>query len=238
MSDPAKLIGVSGALSGQSFLVGTSPLSIGRDSACSISVPTDPSLSRNHAQVYASGGVVFVADLGSSNGTRVNGQPITVPTQLMVGDLLTFGAQAFRFEGMVPPFPTGAPGTLQDALRQVPDFATRYQMVHNDMKRNPGRYWLPTLIGTVVLFVAAYWVMSSAFSGFPMGSDTTKTIQLRETLKVGMTMDEVRDIAGNPDSKSVSDGPIGRTEMWTYNGMSVFVHFGPSGTVQAINSSE
>lgn len=100
-------------------------------------------------------------------------------------------------------------------------------MVQNDMSRNPRRYLWPTVIASLLLFGVVYFVVTSAFGGFPFGGNPAQTLNLRESLKVGMTMDEVRDIAGEPESTVVDNGPVGHTEMWTYNQMSVFVHFGP-----------
>lgn len=51
-------------------------LLIGRDAAHCNLVIDDASVSRRHAQVYLEGGVPFLRDLGSSNGTWVNGQPL------------------------------------------------------------------------------------------------------------------------------------------------------------------
>ncbi|TDF67074.1 FHA domain-containing protein [Cupriavidus sp. L7L] len=55
-------------------------------------------LSRRHARIFAEQGVVYVADLGSKNGTRVNGAAVArQPAQLRDGDELAFGpALSFR----------------------------------------------------------------------------------------------------------------------------------------------
>jgi hypothetical protein len=64
---------------------------MGRDPACGLSFG-DPSLSRRHAEVFLEGGYAFIRDLGSSNGTWVNGQLVgPQPVQLMPGQTIYLG---------------------------------------------------------------------------------------------------------------------------------------------------
>ncbi len=64
---------------------------IGRDHSNDISLPEDHYVSRNHAWVLKNKGKFWVEDVGSQNGTLLNGQPITERMQLSAGDRLTFG---------------------------------------------------------------------------------------------------------------------------------------------------
>jgi hypothetical protein len=50
----------------------------------------DPNVSRQHATLYWEGDQVFVKDLGSTNGTLINGRPVTVGP-LVTGDVITLG---------------------------------------------------------------------------------------------------------------------------------------------------
>src|SRR5687768_5347665 len=68
------LRGVSGALFSKVFPV-TGPVVIGRAAECDISVPADE-ISRRHALVKPTPEGLAVEDLGSSNGTFVNGRPV------------------------------------------------------------------------------------------------------------------------------------------------------------------
>jgi hypothetical protein len=63
---------------------------VGRDPTCNLSFD-DPLLSREHAAIVVSDARVCVRDLGSRNGTLVNGQPIVEETELRHGDRLRFG---------------------------------------------------------------------------------------------------------------------------------------------------
>jgi hypothetical protein len=51
------------------------PLTIGRGADADVVVP-DPLVSRRHAQLTARGATLFIVDLGSTNGTRVNGASV------------------------------------------------------------------------------------------------------------------------------------------------------------------
>jgi hypothetical protein len=70
--------------------VSAAPLYIGR-AATNDLVLTDPKASSRHAVVWASLGALRVEDLGSRNGTLVNGQRIAGQTQLKLGDRLKIG---------------------------------------------------------------------------------------------------------------------------------------------------
>ena len=72
-------------------------LVIGRDAACSI-VFDDPSISRRNTRVFLAGGVVYVEDLGSHNGTAVNGVPIQMPSILRSGDEIALGDTVLRLK--------------------------------------------------------------------------------------------------------------------------------------------
>src|SRR6185436_13260285 len=62
----------------------------------------DPTISRRHAEVALANGGVQIKDLGSSNGTFVNGARVT-DTVANAGDVVTFGKVAFRVSEVTPP---------------------------------------------------------------------------------------------------------------------------------------
>lgn len=61
-------------------------------------VVTDPNVSRRHCEVRSAGDAWVVVDLGSTNGTRVNGNPVDGEQRLTHGDVVTIGATRLRFE--------------------------------------------------------------------------------------------------------------------------------------------
>lgn len=77
--------------------LGEFTVSIGRRHDCTI-VLADPNVSRHHGEVRPYGDGFAVEDLGSTNGTRVNGSKVAGPTQLRDGDEVRFGNTAMRFE--------------------------------------------------------------------------------------------------------------------------------------------
>jgi hypothetical protein len=54
--------------------------------------------SARHAQLSPQGGVVVLEDLGSTNGTYLNGEPLRGPQPLHVGDRIRIGDTEFTFE--------------------------------------------------------------------------------------------------------------------------------------------
>ena len=73
------------------------PLMIGREGERGGSLGGDPELSRRHARVSAlQDGRLLVEDLGSTNGTLVNGVRIAAPTVVRAGDAITLGATTMR----------------------------------------------------------------------------------------------------------------------------------------------
>ncbi|MBU0602949.1 MAG: FHA domain-containing protein [Gammaproteobacteria bacterium] len=71
---------------------------IGRDGAADLQVDS-PQVSRRHARLLRSGGGWLVEDLGSANGTFVNGQRVTRATALRDTDVLSLGSVAIDFQG-------------------------------------------------------------------------------------------------------------------------------------------
>jgi pSer/pThr/pTyr-binding forkhead associated (FHA) protein len=60
-------------------------------------VVNDPSISTHHAQLLLEGETYRLKDLDSTNGTRVNGKPVT-ETVLRFDDRIRFGAAEARYE--------------------------------------------------------------------------------------------------------------------------------------------
>jgi pSer/pThr/pTyr-binding forkhead associated (FHA) protein len=91
-----KLVLSGGAGAGQVFALSKPMLTIGRDSGCDISI-SDASISRQHAQILRQEMGWYLQDLGSRNGTAINGQRLSAPQRLEDGDVLTVGALPLRY---------------------------------------------------------------------------------------------------------------------------------------------
>lgn len=90
------LIVESGRLKGQTFALGEGQnLAIGRGVHSDIQIP-DNGVSRLHCRISQEGGEYFLLDLGSSNGTMVNGESAT-RRALAEGDLIGVGSSTLRF---------------------------------------------------------------------------------------------------------------------------------------------
>lgn len=92
----AELVG-QGEMAGRRFTLQRPVTLIGRAEDCDVQVP-DPLASRHHAEVRREPWRYLLRDLGSRNGTQVNGQPISTPHQLQHGDIVQVAATPFRFE--------------------------------------------------------------------------------------------------------------------------------------------
>ena len=71
-------------------------LTLGRAGSCSIGLPDDTFASQLHTRVLVRDGAVWVEDLGSTNGTHVNGRRLAAPVQLATGDRLQIGSTVFE----------------------------------------------------------------------------------------------------------------------------------------------
>jgi len=87
-----QLIMRSGPTPGASFTLEGDQLTIGRDSTNEITI-NDAEISRRHARLTFQGGKYVLEDLGSTNGTFVNGQRLAGPRVLKAGEVVSFGEQ-------------------------------------------------------------------------------------------------------------------------------------------------
>lgn len=78
---------------------------IGREPPATIQID-GRGLSRHHARIQVSDGDATLEDLGSKNGTLVNGQRITIPFRLSDGDEIRLGAISLTFRVASPASPT------------------------------------------------------------------------------------------------------------------------------------
>src|SRR5688572_26264474 len=90
------LVVIAGAELGQRVVVDRS-LTLGRHPDCDL-VLTDPLISSYHARIEDRGDSWTLVDLGSTNGTRVNGEPTTQEIALNPGFKIGLGGTVVRFE--------------------------------------------------------------------------------------------------------------------------------------------
>jgi len=90
----------SGPNPGTVYALESDQISIGRDSSNEIAV-NDAEVSRRHSRLSFQGGKYVLEDMGSTNGTYVNGQRLTGPRVLKSGEVISLGEQiVFVYEAV------------------------------------------------------------------------------------------------------------------------------------------
>jgi hypothetical protein len=87
-----QLVMRSGPTPGAVYPLEGDQIMIGRDSSNGVAI-NDAEVSRRHARLTFQGGKYVIEDLGSTNGTFVNGQRLAGPHVLKPGDVLALGEQ-------------------------------------------------------------------------------------------------------------------------------------------------
>jgi pSer/pThr/pTyr-binding forkhead associated (FHA) protein len=129
-------------------------ITIGRSPENTI-VIDHPSVSSRHAQVDRSGQTYRLKDLGSTNGTRVNGLPAT-DTLLRFDDRIRFGAVDARFEadaGGAQPLPKSEEINVKPAESSVApaDFTNASPFPRRTEKNDPARIAIFAVAAVAVL---------------------------------------------------------------------------------------
>jgi len=144
----------------------------------------DATISRRHAELSASQGGVLLRDLGSSNGTFVNGQRVESAT-VAPGDVITFGKVGFVVQEIPDPLPTTIPtarppGTVAPPRPSAAATILRARPVHT-----PGGRVRP-LRGTST-------DESGSLAGGTESADTRTRRRLELLVSVAQTLGQSRD---------------------------------------------
>jgi FHA domain len=83
---------------GEEYELEVSPLTIGRAGQNDVSIDGDEFASARHVRIEPRRDGVWVQDLGSTNGTHVNGVRIDGPRKLATGDVVRVGETELRYE--------------------------------------------------------------------------------------------------------------------------------------------
>jgi FHA domain len=71
-------------------------ITIGRAATCTIGMPDDSFVSQLHARAFREAGWTMIEDLGSTNGTYLNGKRLAAPERITKGDRLQVGNTVFE----------------------------------------------------------------------------------------------------------------------------------------------
>ncbi|MTW20566.1 VWA domain-containing protein [Allochromatium palmeri] len=96
---------MNGPRRGQSVRLVLSPAALfgrapGGAAGTSLAIPEDDEVSARHARVSLSGRTLILEDLGSTNGSWLNGVPLSAPHPVREGDVLRFGQTELRLTGV------------------------------------------------------------------------------------------------------------------------------------------
>jgi pSer/pThr/pTyr-binding forkhead associated (FHA) protein len=75
---------------GQEFAV-AAEATVGRAGGCAVALADESFVSQIHGRLFRRDGDLWVEDLGSTNGTFLNGKKVTRPVALRKGDKVQFG---------------------------------------------------------------------------------------------------------------------------------------------------
>jgi pSer/pThr/pTyr-binding forkhead associated (FHA) protein len=98
--NPGRLVVVHSQVlkAGEEFDLDSNPLTVGRGTQNDVSIDGDEFASARHVRVEPRRDGVWVSDVGSTNGTYVNGVRIDRPRKLVQGDVVRVGETELRFE--------------------------------------------------------------------------------------------------------------------------------------------
>jgi hypothetical protein len=130
----ASLWVTSGSLAGQSVGV-TGELVVGRENA-DLTVD-DAEVSRRHVAVRLAGGQLEIEDLGSANGTFVDGSRIDGPVKVGGGSKIRIGQTEFEVRGVLPARAENAAPTAADASPIADPQATRATPIADPQTTKP-----------------------------------------------------------------------------------------------------
>jgi len=165
MAAQFQLIMRTGPTPGAAYILEGDQMTIGRDSTNEITI-NDAEVSRRHARLTFQGGKYVLEDLGSTNGTFVNGQRLAGPRVLKAGEVVSFGEQiVLVFEmstndpgaTMVSPRAAAVPATSRPASPPPPPPAEYAGSIPASPAATPtpapakNTNMLPIIIGATIL---------------------------------------------------------------------------------------
>jgi serine phosphatase RsbU (regulator of sigma subunit)/pSer/pThr/pTyr-binding forkhead associated (FHA) protein len=137
------LVFLAGPIAGRRFKLGEGELVIGRRSDCQIFVP-DMRVSRQHARLWRDGEAWTLEDLGSNNGTYINGIRLQSATQLRHDDEIMIANNRIRVESTeFPSEPKQAEGNVT-----IVDVAGQSLIRSRDDASSSGR--LPIISSSII----------------------------------------------------------------------------------------
>lgn len=163
----------SGPTPGVIFPIEGDQLVIGRDATNGVAI-NDAEISRKHSRLSFQGGKYVLEDLGSTNGTFVNGQRLAGPVVLKPGDVVSLGEQIVLMYDAINIDPGATVAVSRKSLQQatpppVSSSAPAYNSFPLSAPAVPGKTnMVPYFIGGgVLLFICIcggfFWWVDATF---------------------------------------------------------------------------
>lgn len=161
---------LSGARAGQSEVFDKRTILVGRKPTSDLRFDThsDLDVSGNHAELREHDGRWFVRDLGSTNGTYINGLPVTAETAIKDGDVIGFGKNGPTIEARAKGDPTGKTPAIprtdtQKSVNAPPQRARmstqeRVAVAVREQTRGVKMMMWGSMLGLGALAIIAYWI--------------------------------------------------------------------------------
>ncbi len=111
------------------------PVRIGRRPGLGLSLPS-PMVSQEHAEIYLDGEYLRLRDLGSTNGTFVNGDRLQADVELHDGDILHFSSIEFRLGKLQPHETDPIAGTPTSLDPELPRRLIEHARLLDELLRN------------------------------------------------------------------------------------------------------
>ncbi len=182
----AKLVCVSGPANGQEFPLDGDEVVIGRSADNPISIP-DTSVSRKHVLLRRTGEGWAASDMGSGNGTMVNGTSISEETPLNNGDVIVMGDTELQFvdEGAAPrPRRTGEGPAARRPVVRSSRAAQLASAEQNKAKRRK----------TFIRIGAIFVVLAAGGVGYLALDKRKEAAALKDRLLQQKSLDELRGL--------------------------------------------
>lgn len=190
MGPPARLVMMSPPAPGAEYALSRERMRIGRAEDLEIWV-NHRSISREHAEVVNEGGKLFIRDLASANGLRVNGGD-TRNHELKAGDVVELGQVRFRFVPAGEAFTFDEGRTMQmDAIALPPE------------REGPNRTTL--YIAGGILCIALLAGAAIVFSGGTPDAPTPVPLPPTSVAVVATPPTSVAPVAADPDATATAE---------------------------------
>lgn len=184
---------------------------IGRDPQCELAFvgPEQDNVSWRHAEIELTSGGAWLQDVGSSNGTFLNGFPVKDRVALNVGDRVQLGRTGPTLKAVqvdVAPAKAQAGAAPKAAPRREPEpSATRMLLI--DMKGKQQRTnWLAAALALILLLVIAgvlweFWLKHRKTEGLVAGATKSAAEALGKTAEIARELSAIKDV-----NNKVKDG--------------------------------